>query len=934
MKKWKAKLRKSLAVSLAAAVVCSCLNVTAFPVFARENTDGAQEEMPVTEEEVTFTVPVSEDAIPDSDELFAGYVEKVLYEGMNDGISSFGVVGEERLQGDCNKKLYAVLKEKIKEIAAGRITNTRISLDLREIGITTFAEVQTAIDTNSVLSYLLADCPYEFYWFDKTAGMSIGYDSRLQGTFSFTVAKEYQGGDQYTVSSDVSKVQAAAQTARQIVKDNENKSDYEKLSAYREQICGLVSYNTAAAATATAYGNPWQMIWVFDNDPTTNVVCEGYAKAFQYLCDLSDFINASCYTVTGVMSGGTGSGPHMWNIVTLDGENYLVDITNCDTGSAGAPDQLFLAGASGSVSNGYMVNCRNQQIAYRYDSNQSVLYGNVVLTLAGSKYIPKLAPTVSVSQNGTITYGDPVNAKHIKGSAEIDGEEVAGTFSWASDVTAYGDAGTKTLRAVFTPDDTGVYDRTAATIAVTVMPKPITVQADMAAKSYGAADPVWTYTVSGLIAGDSLTGALTRIPGESVKADGYQIRQGTLTNPNYKIDFRPSVLMITPADYEIKATASQNLQPGSGEFVQPVFTGVKNEEVKGALTYTFDHRAMTYEELKAALSGLTSKDRAVTVEYSFATSDPNYMNSPKTGMITFTVGQNWNVGGDHGSSGAAAGVLDHTGDDADASVYGTRMLNVDPTAFNTMLISWDAVPEAKSYEIFYSTSPDSGFKRLTKVKKPFYKFSKAKCGVTYYFRMRVCQKDTQSEFGPVSYGRTELTGTSVLQVKKTSYNSITLKWSKVAGAKKYEILCADSIGGEWSSLGVKSGTSFTHKKLVTGATYYYQIRPVRDSFYGSYSNGISAATTFSSVSRLKVKAAGTDQMQVSWKKVQGADQYVVLRSESIDGEYEIVARLNRTSYTDTGLTSGVTCFYKIYAISGPYRTRETDAVGQTTKLSK
>ena len=33
------------------------------------------------------------------------------------------------------------------------------------------------------------------------------------------------------------------------------------------------------------YGDPWQLIYVFDDDPDTNVVCEGYAKAFKYEAD-------------------------------------------------------------------------------------------------------------------------------------------------------------------------------------------------------------------------------------------------------------------------------------------------------------------------------------------------------------------------------------------------------------------------------------------------------------------------------------------------------------------------------------------------------------------------------------------------------------------------------------------------------------------------
>ena len=82
-----------------------------------------------------------------------------------------------------------------------------------------------------------------------------------------------------------------------------------------------------------AYGNPWQLIWVFDNDDSTNVVCEGYSKAFQYLCDkgFAGSSTISCDTVTGTMGGATGAGNHMWNLVTIDGDSYLADITNSDT---------------------------------------------------------------------------------------------------------------------------------------------------------------------------------------------------------------------------------------------------------------------------------------------------------------------------------------------------------------------------------------------------------------------------------------------------------------------------------------------------------------------------------------------------------------------------------------------------------------------------
>lgn len=54
-----------------------------------------------------------------------------------------------------------------------------------------------------------------------------------------------------------------------------DKSDYEKLLAYKNAICDLVVYDEAAVGPNYQLSNePWQLISVFDGDPNTNVVCE------------------------------------------------------------------------------------------------------------------------------------------------------------------------------------------------------------------------------------------------------------------------------------------------------------------------------------------------------------------------------------------------------------------------------------------------------------------------------------------------------------------------------------------------------------------------------------------------------------------------------------------------------------------------------------
>ena len=261
------------------------------------------------------------------------------------------------------------------------------------------------LDLRSVLTALLVDCPYEMYWYDKTVGVypSISYenmqiiDNYTAVTFTsaayiarYTVASEYQNGGPYVMNTALGQqVQSAVSNAQAIVSAAASYSTVNKLDYYRQRMCDLVSYNDGAAGGGVAYGNPWQFIWVFDNDSSTNVVCEGYAKAFQYLCDLSDIGSATCYTVTGNMAYGTGAGNHMWNIVTMpDGKNYLVDITNCDSGSVGYPAKLFLKGydqMSNDPNTGYL-RYTFSGVTYTFDEMTSTTFSEADLTLSATDY--------------------------------------------------------------------------------------------------------------------------------------------------------------------------------------------------------------------------------------------------------------------------------------------------------------------------------------------------------------------------------------------------------------------------------------------------------------------------------------------------------------------------------------------------------------------
>ena len=270
-----------------------------------------------------------------------------------------------------------------------------------------------ADDAEAVLHALLADLPFELYWYDKTGktGYGLTLDSPAfkassdrwgswviypashdRDSWEDTVTVEFRF--EMPVTKDcgagavpgVVRPNAARENAQKIVKKYAGEDDWSKLLGYASEICALTEY--AYAADEDPYGNPWQLMSVLDGNSATKAMCEGYAKAFKYLCDLTRFDSPKieCRLVSGTTQSKSGTGSHMWNVVTMDdGKNYLVDVTNSDINRD--PSYLFLKGEKETASGKYGF---GGWITYEYDSETVDLWGKDLLLLAGKDYpVPK-----------------------------------------------------------------------------------------------------------------------------------------------------------------------------------------------------------------------------------------------------------------------------------------------------------------------------------------------------------------------------------------------------------------------------------------------------------------------------------------------------------------------------------------------------------------
>lgn len=380
-----------------------------------------------TQPEMAMTV-VEETVIPshakaDNDALFEEYVSSLFYPRFVSKDLNLGG----RLEGN-EAVLYRLMKASAEKIAAGESASTQLSYPIADVlETTTFTpedlgvaelldasgqptsevvsklQAYIAVNQQTLLDALVYDLPYDLYWFDKEEGMagstsygfswySDGSAIMINGSFNFSlaVAGAYQDGELYRFNTALaSNAKTAASNAKALVTANAGNNDLTKLKNYKNAICNYVSYNQTAVDNKAAYGNPWQLVWVFDNDPETNVVCEGYSKAFEYLCNQTNFAgDIKVYCVTGDMQTNAAPGPHMWNMVAMDdGANYLVDVTNCDTDTWGYPDQLFMAYSTvGTASVSYRISTTEGYVTYSYDTSTRSSYTADELLLADSAY--------------------------------------------------------------------------------------------------------------------------------------------------------------------------------------------------------------------------------------------------------------------------------------------------------------------------------------------------------------------------------------------------------------------------------------------------------------------------------------------------------------------------------------------------------------------
>ena len=208
---------------------------------------------------------------------------------------------------------------------------------------------------------------------------------------------------------------------------------------------------------------------------------------------------------------------------------------------------------------------------------------------------------------------------------------------------------------------------------------------------------------------------------------------------------------------------------------------------------------------------------------------------------------------------------------------------------NALLISWDEVENATSYEVYRSTKSTSGFSKIATITDTSYLNTGLTYGTTYYYKVKAINTVSNKTSNVVS-GKS-LPNKVNLNVESASTNNVLLGWEKV-NVTGYEVY-SSTDNKKWSkatTITKNSTLTYNKTKLSANKVYYFKVRAYKTvgktKVYGDYSDVVSTKTApVKPTLSLSIKEYNSHNLTIGVST--GATKYVV--EKSLDGkEYSLL----------------------------------------------
>ena len=257
---------------------------------------------------------------------------------------------------------------------------------------------------------------------------------------------------------------------------------------------------------------------------------------------------------------------------------------------------------------------------------------------------------------------------------------------------------------------------------------------------------------------------------------------------------------------------------------------------------------------------------------------------------------------------------------------------------NGIKLTWDAVANAESYNVYRRTSGED-YSLVGSTTDTTYFDSDVEYGVTYFYCVRAvyggCEGPASSEgFSVLDLDATKLSAANGI-------DGINLKWDRVDDADGYNIYTFDGSNYLDTTLVtcIDDGdvTEYTDTSVSAGELVYYIVKPTYGDFE-TYHNVLVSIRRLTQPAGLKAELLD-EGIKITFNEVTDAEKYLLYLKRSSQSEWTLLTELTETEYLygSTLFSSGEEYSFKVVAGSDTnniYKSAESDTVSLTVSLVK
>ena len=177
-----------------------------------------------------------------------------------------------------------------------------------------------------------------------------------------------------------------------------------------------------------------------------------------------------------------------------------------------------------------------------------------------------------------------------------------------------------------------------------------------------------------------------------------------------------------------------------------------------------------------------------------------------------------------------------------------------------------------------------------------------------YWNMIIMNPGNSREIVPRAI---RITGAITLNSSDGShYDKVLLQWTKGLGAAKYLIFRSKSSKSNFKKIDETSSSNYKDTTTRPGEKFYYKIRPVSESGKPGPFSAVDRGHRKMQIEDVNYKTY-IKKINVTWKKLEGVNEYFIYRSLSRKNNYERIGSVSDNSYDDISAVTDKEYFYQV-----------------------